>query len=67
MSERTGVLKIANLTSVSDTAKMLGVSRATLYRWMKDEMMNFPEPIYIGNNVGFKEEDIQNWLKVIRG
>lgn len=67
MNEKSGMLKIANLISVSDTARMLGVSRATLYRWMKDEVMHFPEPVHMGNRVGFRQEEIENWLNIIRG
>lgn len=67
MNEPTGMLKIANLMSVSETAKMLGVSRPTLYRWMKDEAMNFPPAVQAGNRTGFRREDILNWVNIIRG
>lgn len=67
MNEPTGMLKIANLISVSETAKMLGVSRPTLYRWMKDETMNFPSPVQAGNRTGFREDDIRKWVKIIQG
>lgn len=67
MNERTGAMKVANLMTLSETAKMLGVSRPTLYRWMKDETMNFPDPVQVGNRSGFRENDIRTWLKIIQG
>ncbi|HAB39753.1 MAG TPA: DNA-binding protein [Rhodobacteraceae bacterium] len=37
------------------------LSRATIYRWMKEG--KFPKPIHLGTNmVRWKKSDIDNWL-----
>ena len=37
------------------------LSRATIYRWMKEG--KFPKPIHLGANmVRWKKSDIDNWL-----
>ena len=39
----------------------LALSRATIYRWMKEG--EFPKPIHLGTNmVRWKQSDIDNWL-----
>ena len=45
---------------------MLGISRSTIYRLMKDG--DFPRPIRLGHRaVGWKSEDIKDWLKKVEG
>ena len=67
MNKNEALLKLANLLSIEDTAKMLEVSRATLYRWIDDEAMHFPRPVRNGNRVGFKEDEVRMWMKIIQG
>lgn len=41
--------------------KILNVSRSTIDRWVKDS--NFPKKLNLGaNSIGWKEEDILNWI-----
>ena len=67
MNKKTAMLKLAKLLSIEETAQLLGISRATLYRWMKDEAMFFPEPVHLDNFVGFNEADVRKWMKIIQG
>ena len=44
-----------------EVIKMLGVSKSTIYKWMKDG--DFPRGILLGPNCrGWLSEDITNWL-----
>jgi excisionase family DNA binding protein len=58
-------LKLANLMNTVETCEYIGVSRPTLYRWMKDPVMNFPKPFHIGRRSGWRSSDIDHWLKVL--
>ena len=45
-----------------DVRAMLGVSRATLWRWRKDG--GFPSPRKIGpNSIAWRREDVAAWLE----
>lgn len=67
MERRDGLLKVARLMTIVDVTKLLGVSRPTIYRWLRDPAMQFPKPVHIGKRVGWREEDIENWIETIRG
>ncbi|KUJ75808.1 hypothetical protein AVO42_11045 [Thiomicrospira sp. XS5] len=44
-----------------ELALMLGISEATIYRWIKTE--NFPKAIKLGaNSVGWWQSEIDQWL-----
>ncbi len=44
-----------------ELALILGISEATVYRWIKSE--GLPEPIKLGSNsVGWKLSEVQAWL-----
>lgn len=58
-------LKLANLMNIMETCEYIGVSRPTVYRWMKDPVMNFPKPLHIGRRSGWRRADIDHWLKVL--
>jgi excisionase family DNA binding protein len=58
-------LRLAKLMNMKDTCEYLGVSKPTIYRWIKDPVMNFPKPVHIGARVGWKKGDIDHWLKVL--
>lgn len=38
-----------------------GVSSMTLWRWLKEESMNFPRPIYIGRYRFWRIDELQAW------
>ena len=39
------------------------VSDMTIWRWLNNPAMNFPQPIYIGRRRYWKEADILDWLE----
>jgi excisionase family DNA binding protein len=51
--------------TINDVCAHLGVSRVTLYRWIKDPKMNFPESVRLNTRQGWRKKDIENWIKVI--
>lgn len=38
------------------------VSDMTLWRWLNDPSLNFPQPIYIGRRRYWREADVIAWL-----
>lgn len=49
--------------SYSDVLKLLGVSRVTLWRWLRDDTSNFPRPIRMGKRkLGFVEDEVNAWI-----
>ncbi|MBC7286135.1 MAG: AlpA family phage regulatory protein [Hoeflea sp.] len=40
-----------------------GVSDMTLWRWLNDDNLDFPRPIYIGRRRYWREADIIEWLE----
>lgn len=44
-----------------DVLALVGVSKATLWRWRRDGA--FPNPVQLGpNTVGWHREDVDDWL-----
>ena len=65
MPNNNRLFEIADIMTVNDVCAHLGVSLVTLYRWIKDPKMNFPEPIRLNTRQGWRKKDIDNWIKVI--
>jgi predicted DNA-binding transcriptional regulator AlpA len=40
-----------------------GISDMTLWRWLNDDNLDFPRPIYIGKRRYWKEADVIAWLE----
>lgn len=40
-----------------------GVSDMTLWRWLNDEKLNFPKPIYISRRRYWREAEIIAWIE----
>ncbi len=40
-----------------------GVSDMTLWRWLGNDTLDFPRPIYIGNRRYWREADVIEWLE----
>ena len=38
-----------------------GVTSMTLHRWLRNEKMKFPKPMYLNNRRYFKVDDIESW------
>ncbi|MEZ9126912.1 helix-turn-helix transcriptional regulator [Vibrio splendidus] len=54
-------MSVSTLLSTSDITKQLGLSRATIYRWM--DSGDFPLSIQLpGRRVAWFEHEIQEWL-----
>lgn len=39
------------------------ISRMTLWRWLENDALDFPRPIYIGNRRYWREADVIDWLE----
>lgn len=39
-----------------------GISDMTLHRWLHDDNLNFPRPLYIGRRRFWKTAEVMNWL-----
>lgn len=37
------------------------ISEMTMWRWEKNEDLNFPQPMVVGRRKYFKEEDLTAW------
>lgn len=40
-----------------------GVSDMTLWRWLHDRELAFPQPVYIAKRRYWREADLAEWLK----
>ena len=50
------------LLRVKEVLSRIGISRATLYRWLGQDQ-SFPRPISLGvNSICFIEEEVNNWI-----
>lgn len=67
MPNNNRLFEIADLMTIKDVCAYLGVSRVTLYRWISDPTMNFPESVKLKSRQGWKKKDIDYWMKVISG
>jgi prophage regulatory protein len=48
------------LVKIKDLIQTLNISRATIYRLLKED--KFPKPLKIGNGTFWRENDINEWL-----
>lgn len=48
--------------SFSDLAVALGCDESTIKIWLKDETINMPKPLQIGDNMWFSYKEVKNWL-----
>ena len=59
------VEKVKKILREPEVLERVGISRSTLYRWIKSG--DFPEPVQLGppgsRAKGWFEEDIEEWLR----
>lgn len=57
-------MKPIHILRVPIVMKRIGIGRATLYRWIKEDP-TFPRPVKIGAKsvVGFIEAEVDQWLE----
>lgn len=57
-------LNSERLITVAIACQMLGISRPTIYRWLKDAEMAFPAAIKIGpNSTRFRLSDVESFIR----
>ncbi|MXP09606.1 helix-turn-helix transcriptional regulator [Pseudoblastomonas halimionae] len=39
-----------------------GISDMSIWRWLNDDALNFPKPIYISRRRYWREADILDWI-----
>lgn len=54
-------LDLADLMTVKDVCRTLGISRSTLYARL-DSDPSFPRPLKIGGLTRFREDELEAWL-----
>ena len=62
LRESTSILN-QNLVKVDEICKRLSISRATIYRLMKQEDNPFPAPIKIGKSSLWVWSEIEAWVQ----
>lgn len=51
------------IESYTSVLSRLGISRPTLWRWLKDETHNFPRPVRLGKRkLGFIASEVDHWV-----
>ncbi|WOI29358.1 helix-turn-helix transcriptional regulator [Sulfitobacter dubius] len=53
---------MSNLLPAAAVREKFGVTDMTLWRWLDDEELSFPRPIYIKRNRYWREDDLAAWL-----
>lgn len=54
---------MSNLVAVNDVcARLGGVSKMTIWRYLNDEGMGFPKPLYIKTRRYWKEDELSSWI-----
>lgn len=62
-SKGVKVTEVPPRLNIMQVAKMLRVSRSTIYRWSRDGLSDFPEPCeHIGKVLMWDKEVIHNWI-----
>jgi predicted DNA-binding transcriptional regulator AlpA len=44
-------------------SRLGGVSQMTIWRYLKDDELDFPKPIYIKTRRYWREDDLEAWLE----
>ena len=55
------------IITAKEAAKLIGISRATLYRWEASPELDMPKRVRIGKRTGFLKDDLHHWLKSMGG
>lgn len=50
------------LISASQIREIFGITDMTVWRWVHDEGLDFPKPIYIGRRRYWRESDVMEWI-----
>lgn len=56
---------VGRLLKIEDVCDLLGLSRTTVYRCIKDRITPFPKPLKIGKCSRWSEEQIIEWKKAL--
>lgn len=55
------------LISAQDVCRRYSIAEMTLYRWLKDEGLDFPRPVVLRRRRYFYVEEIKSWERVRAG
>ena len=49
--------------SVKEVLEKIGVSRATLYRWIDDKELGFPQPAKLRKRIFWDSDQLEKWMQ----
>ena len=49
--------------TATNVCNRLGISKIGLYRWLRDERLNFPQPVIVRKRRYFRMSDLAQWEK----
>ena len=49
--------------SVKEVLEKIGVSRATLYRWIDDKELGFPQPAKLRQRIFWDSQQLEKWMQ----
>ena len=49
--------------SVKEVLEKIGVSRATLYRWIDDKELGFPQPAKLRKRIFWDSQQLEKWMQ----
>lgn len=61
-AEKPSVRSPRLITARTVLQKFDGMSEMTLWRWLRDDRLNFPQPVYILSKRYWREADIDGWI-----
>ena len=63
MSRNPDKLPPRRVLSANEVCAMLGISRPSLYAWVRNPEIGFPKPVALGpNTVRYRVEDVERWF-----
>lgn len=53
---------MGTLVPANNVRERFGVTDMTLWRWLRDDALSFPRPIYIKTRRYWREDELSDWI-----